>query len=91
MGCKHGIEGACTRCQGAALLARKDAEIERLNAQRREWQAERETLLARLAASGVQARREEREAMCAAIKAADDKGSEGDCISVIRGTWKGDA
>lgn len=38
------------------------------------------------------------EAMCAAIKAADDKASEGDymldsddCISVIRGTWKGDA
>ena len=38
----------------------------------------------------------EREAMCAAIKAADDKASESDymldsddCISVIRGTWKG--
>jgi hypothetical protein len=36
----------------------------------------------------------ERERMCAAIKAADDKASEGDymldsddCISVIRGTW----
>ena len=37
----------------------------------------------------------ERERLCAAIKAADDKASEGDymldsgdCISVIRGTWK---
>ena len=36
----------------------------------------------------------ERERLCAAIKAADDKASEGDymldsddCISVIRGTW----
>jgi hypothetical protein len=36
----------------------------------------------------------ERERMCAAIKAADDKASEGDymldsddCISVVRGTW----
>jgi hypothetical protein len=38
-----------------------------------------------------------REAACAEIKAADDKASEGDymldsddCISVIRGTWRGD-
>ena len=37
----------------------------------------------------------ERERLCAAIKAADDKASDGDymldsgdCISVIRGTWK---
>lgn len=37
----------------------------------------------------------ERERQCAAIKAADDKASEGDymldsddCISVIRGTWR---
>jgi hypothetical protein len=36
-----------------------------------------------------------KEAMCSAIKAADDKASEGDymldsddCISVIRGTWE---
>ena len=40
----------------------------------------------------------ERERLCAAIKAADDKASEGDymldsddCISVIRGTWKAPA
>ena len=38
-----------------------------------------------------------REAACANIKQADDKASEGDymldsddCISVIRGTWRGD-
>jgi hypothetical protein len=40
----------------------------------------------------------ERERLCAAIKAADDKASEGDymldsddCISVIRGTWNPEA
>lgn len=30
MGCKHGIEGACTKCERDALLSKKDAEIERL-------------------------------------------------------------
>ena len=47
------------------------------------------------AAEAFQAGRSaERERLCAAIKAADDKASEGDymldsddCISVIRGTW----
>jgi cell division protein FtsB len=32
MGCKHGIEGVCTKCTDAATLAAKDAEIERLRA-----------------------------------------------------------
>lgn len=40
-------------------------EIDRLNAQRREWQAEREALLARLARCGIEARREERERLMA--------------------------
>ena len=49
-------------------------------------------LMARLAWDAAVAA--ERERLCAAIKAADDKASEGyymldsdDCISVIRGTW----
>lgn len=32
MGCRHGIEGACTRCAEADTLVRKDAEIARLQA-----------------------------------------------------------
>ena len=47
-----------------------------------------------LMAFAERCRAAERERLCAAIKAADDKASEGDymldsddCISVIRGTW----
>lgn len=32
MGCRHGIEGACTRCDEAELLASKDAQIAELTA-----------------------------------------------------------
>lgn len=32
MGCKHGIEGACTHCQRDAALDAKDSEIKRLRA-----------------------------------------------------------
>jgi predicted RNase H-like nuclease (RuvC/YqgF family) len=44
-------------------------EIDRLHAQRRELQAERERLLERLARCGIEARREERERLGAGIKA----------------------
>ena len=75
--------GQCdeARSEAGALRDALDAvvpEIERLRANARDLAAERER-------------------MCAAIKAADDKAHEGgymldsdDCISVIRGTWKGD-
>ncbi len=50
-----------------AMLEAAD-EIERLNALRRDLQAERESLLAQLARCGVEARREERERLMAEWK-----------------------
>jgi hypothetical protein len=71
-------------------IKRKDVEIESLRELLRQVRAERDEL----AAGHYAALAAERERLCAAIKAADDKASEGDymldsddCISVIRGTW----
>ena len=67
----------------AAELERQHAEIERLTA---ENEAVQDAVSDAVAA--------ERDRLCAAIKAADDKASDDDymldsddCISVIRGTW----
>jgi hypothetical protein len=56
------------------------------------------SLLQALRQCDTEARLAEREAMCEAIKEADDKASDNDhmldsddCISVIRGTWEPDA
>ena len=76
--------------EAADEIERKDVEIESLRELLRQVRAERDEL----AAGHYAALAAERERLCAATKAADDKASEGDymldsddCISVIRGTW----
>lgn len=77
------LDGSSTIDHAEKELRRQNAEIARLT-------AENEALRA-VVAEAVAA---ERERLCAAIKAADDKASDDDymldsddCISVIRGTW----
>ncbi len=88
----------------AAELERQHAEIERLTAELEKERTARQGAqlrieelqahLVRADAERCKAVAAERERLCALIKAADDKASEGDymldsddCISVIKGTW----